>query len=450
MRLTADRWLRTFLVIFTGQAFSLLGSVAVNFALVWWLTAETGSASVLAYAAIAAMLPQALLGPVAGPLVDRWDRRIIMIVADLFIAATSLVLIALFAAGDPSVPVIVAFIAARSAGAAFHTPASQAAVPMYVPAEHLMRVSGWNYFMNSGTAMAGPVLGAFLMGIAPITVVIATDVAGALIAVTSLLLVRIPHPEQAAESGVSRGGIIAEFKEGWRALLGNRGLAQLTLVLVGVTLLYMPLNALFPLMTREHFGGGAIAASIAELAFGAGMLAGSLGIGVAAAKLSPTRLIAAGIFVLGAAVAFAGILPRTAFPAFAALCVAMGISAPLFGAPTTALFQTLIDPAKLGRVLSLYMTLSMLVAAVGLLLAGPIAEQTGVAVWFAVSGVAMFASGGLVLAPRAIQRLDAEVRAATAAAVVAEAQTADTESSITEEPSLAVSDTPGGDCPPAG
>ncbi|MDZ4178081.1 MAG: hypothetical protein U1E29_02425, partial [Coriobacteriia bacterium] len=69
-------WLRTFLIIFTSQAFSLLGSSAVNFALVWWLTAETESATILAYASIAALLPQALLGPIAGPLVDRWDRRL--------------------------------------------------------------------------------------------------------------------------------------------------------------------------------------------------------------------------------------------------------------------------------------------------------------------------------------------------------------------------------------
>jgi DHA3 family macrolide efflux protein-like MFS transporter len=191
-----DSWLRTFLIIFTGQAFSLLGSAAVNFALVWWLTVETGSATLLAYATIAAILPQALLGPIAGPLVDRWDRRRTMIGADLFIAATSVVLMAMFAYGKPTVAVVIAVIAGRSVGAAFHTPASQAAVPMYVPGEQLMRVAGWSFFLGSGVAMAGPVLGAFLMGVAPMTAVIAVDVVGAFFAVAALALVRIPHPQR--------------------------------------------------------------------------------------------------------------------------------------------------------------------------------------------------------------------------------------------------------------
>ena len=163
----ARPWYRTFLIIFAGQAFSLLGSAAVNFALVWWLTATTGSAGILAYASIAALLPQALLGLVVGPFIDRWDRRLTMIAADTFIAATSLVLLALFALGSPSTGVVIGIVALRSVGAAFHTPASQAAVPMYVPAEHLMRVAGWNYFLVSGVSMAGPVLGAFLMGVLP-------------------------------------------------------------------------------------------------------------------------------------------------------------------------------------------------------------------------------------------------------------------------------------------
>ncbi len=115
MNTRTDSWLRTFLIIFTGQAFSLLGSSAVNFSLVWWLTAETGSASILAYASIAAILPQAVLGPIAGPFVDRWDRRLTMIVADLLIAATSVWLLLAFAEGAPSVAAIMFAIGLRSA-----------------------------------------------------------------------------------------------------------------------------------------------------------------------------------------------------------------------------------------------------------------------------------------------------------------------------------------------
>lgn len=406
-----DSWLRTFLIIFTGQAFSLLGSAAVNFALVWWLTAETGSATILAYASIAAILPQALLGPIAGPFVDRWDRRLTIIVADLFVAATSIVLFVMFAAGTPPTATVIAIIAARALGAAFHTPASQAAVPMYVPTEQLMRVAGWNFFLGSGVAMAGPVLGALLIATMSMPAVFALDLAGALIAVVSLLVVRIPHPQR-PEGASSTPDFIGEFAEGWRELVQHRGLLHMALMLTVVTLLYMPINALFPLMTRAHFGGGAGAASVAELAFGAGMLAGSFAIGALSARFSGVRLVSAGILLIGAALAIAGFLPSSAFWAFLVLCVVMGISVPMFAAPLTAMFQTLIHPAKLGRVMSLYMTMSHLVAPIGLALAGPLAERTGVAAWFAISGILIAALGVPLRTIPSIRGLDAAVLAA--------------------------------------
>jgi DHA3 family macrolide efflux protein-like MFS transporter len=405
-------WQRTFALIFAGQAFSLLGSAAVNFALVWWLTVETGSAAILAYASIAAILPQGLLGPLAGPFVDRWDRRWTMIIADLFIALTSVVLIVLFALGSPSVGVVIAIIACRSLGAAFHTPASQAAVPMYVPAEQLMQVAGWNFFLGSGAAMAGPVLGAFLMGVAPMTAVIAIDVGGAVLAVASLLLVRIPHPQRKPADRPQRGFVsefAAEFVEGWRELVRIRGILWLTVIITIVTLIYMPLSALFPLMTLAHFDRGVLSASMIEVAFGAGMLVGSLATGMMAKRFSAANLIAVGICLVGLMIGVSGLLPPSAFWAFVVFCVVMGLSVPMFAAPLTALFQTLIDPAKLGRVMALYTTMGFLAAVPGLLLAGPLAEKTGVAMWFAITGALVLIAGLLPWVTPSVRRLDRAV-----------------------------------------
>jgi DHA3 family macrolide efflux protein-like MFS transporter len=335
-----------------------------------------------------------------------------MIVADLLIAATSVGLLLAFAAGTPSVAIIMIIIAIRSAGAAFHTPASQAAVPMYVPAEQLMRVAGWNFFMSSGVAMAGPVLGAFMMAATSIAAVIAVDIAGAALAVASLLMVRIPNPER-AESESGRIGFVTEFVEGWRELIRHRGLLDLTLVLAMVTLLYMPLNALFPLMTFSHFGGDAAAASYVEVAFGAGMLIGSLGIGALSQRFSGVRLIGAGILLVGITLAASGMLPASAFWVFVALCILMGLSVPLFGAPITAMFQGLIAPAKLGRVMSLYMTIAMLAAPVGLTVAGPLAERVGVAPWFAISGALIAVTGLVALWLPAVRALDAAMARVT-------------------------------------
>jgi len=162
-------------------------------------------------------------------------------------------------------------------------------------------------------------------------------------------------------------------------------------------------------MTSAHFNGDALAASAVELAFGAGMLIGSLAIGGLSARFSGVRLISAGIILIGALLGVSGLLPSSAFWLFVVLCVAMGFSPPLFGAPLMAMFQTQIDPSKLGRVMSLFMTMTMLVTPVGLLLAGPVAEKVGVAVWFAISGLLIAATGLLMWGLPAVREMDRPV-----------------------------------------
>jgi len=114
-----------FLLIFTDQAFSLFGSHLVQFVLVWWLTVTSSSASILALASIIALLPQIFLSPFAGSLVDRWNRRTVMIVADSLIALGVVVLAALYARNIAQIWHIYVLMFFRSAGGAFHWPAMQ-------------------------------------------------------------------------------------------------------------------------------------------------------------------------------------------------------------------------------------------------------------------------------------------------------------------------------------
>ena len=91
-----ENWKKTFGIIWSGQLASILSSSVVGYAIIFWMSIETGSAEVLALAAIAGMLPQSLLGPFVGVYVDRWDRKRTMILADSFIAFCTLILAVLF------------------------------------------------------------------------------------------------------------------------------------------------------------------------------------------------------------------------------------------------------------------------------------------------------------------------------------------------------------------
>src|SRR6202008_651545 len=98
--------LTSFLVLWTGQALSVLGSMAVQFALIWWLTKETRSAAVLATAALLGLLPAVALGPLIGVLVDRWDRKLVMLAADGLVAVASLALAYLYVAGGATTEIV--------------------------------------------------------------------------------------------------------------------------------------------------------------------------------------------------------------------------------------------------------------------------------------------------------------------------------------------------------
>ena len=152
-------WKLPFFTIWTGQAFSLLGSSLVGFALIWWMTDTTGSATVLATAAIIEFLPRVFVGPFAGALVDRWNRRLVMLVADSITALATAGLIYLVWAGNLQIWHIYALMLVRSTAGAFHMPAMFSSTSLMVPEDQLTRVQGLNQLLQcpgGGFADCGP------------------------------------------------------------------------------------------------------------------------------------------------------------------------------------------------------------------------------------------------------------------------------------------------------
>ncbi|MCI0521317.1 MAG: MFS transporter, partial [Chloroflexi bacterium] len=184
-------WKPRFFTIWGGQALSLVGSALVQFALVWWLTVETGSATILASASLVALLPQIFLGPFVGALVDRWNRRRIMIVADSGIALATVALMILFALERAEVWMIFVLAFVRSLGGAFHHPAMTASTSLMVPKEQLTRVAGLNQTLQGVIGIFAPPLGALLISLFPTQAILAIDIGTALLAIVPLLFILI-------------------------------------------------------------------------------------------------------------------------------------------------------------------------------------------------------------------------------------------------------------------
>src|SRR5690606_35583546 len=221
-----------------------------------WLSLETGSAEVRAFAAIAALLPQALIGPFAGVYIDRWDRKTTMIAADGFIALCTLAMSILFYFGHFELIFIYVLLGLRSVGSAFHMPAMQASVPLLAPESELLRIAGINQIIQSVSNIAGPALGALAIGLLDISQVLLLDIAGAIIAISSLLLVKIPNPEreQKIQAGVRQ--VLRDISLGIKTVTSDKGLSYMFLFSILATFCIMPVAVLFPLLTLQHFGGG--------------------------------------------------------------------------------------------------------------------------------------------------------------------------------------------------
>lgn len=323
-----NSWKRKFLFIWIGQFVSLISSSAVNFAIIIWLSLEYGSAEVLAYGAIAGMLPAAVIGPFAGVFIDRWDRKKTMMLADSFVAACTLVMSVSFYLGNESLVLIYVMLGLRSVGSAFHMPAMQAAIPMIAPEDQLLRIAGINQMIQSISSIAGPALGALAISLMSIGNVLLLDIAGAIIAVGSLLFVSIPNPDIKEKAKSSVRQVWADLKIGLQEILHNRGLSWLFLFSTIVTFCIMPVAVLFPLLTLNHFQGGKWEMSIIEMVWGIGMLIGGSLIGIFKPSWSKIVIINIMHIVLGGSLALSGYLPADAFYVFVSVTTLGGLQQP--------------------------------------------------------------------------------------------------------------------------
>lgn len=388
-----ENWKRTFAIIWSGQLFSTLSSSVVGFAVIFWLSIQTGSAEILALSTIATLLPQLLLGLFTGVYVDRWDRRKTMICADLFVALNSGLLAALFffSEGEADILYIYLLLALRSVGSAFHIPAMQASTPLLAPESQLMRIAGINQVIFSLSTIAGPAIAAVFVASMNMTLVLLMDVAGALLATISLLLVKIPNPPKSSELVPH---LKREIKEGFHALLQNNTILWLFIFIVFATFFIMPVATMFPLLTLDHFLGDAYRMSLIEIVWGVGMLAGGAIMSIKLmGNINKIILINTMYIILGITFALSGMLPQEGYWFFAALTIIGGVSAAIFHGSFMVVMQTSLDPGVMGRAFSIFDTFSMLPALVGLLLTGYIADNIGITNTFVISGSAIIIIG---------------------------------------------------------
>jgi len=369
-----ERWKARFFTIWAGQSLSLVGSVAAQFALVWWVTETTGSATVLATASLVAMAPSILLRPFIGVLVDRLSRRCVMIVADSFIALVSLWLAYLFWTGMMDIWHVYVVMLARSVGGAFHHTAMMASMTLIVPKEHYARVEGLNQIIDGGLGVLGPMLGALLLILLPLHGIMMLDFATAAFAVVPLLMFTIPQPEPIEGVTGGKRRFWEDFRIGLRYTLAWRGLLALCGLLIILNFALSPAFSLTPILVLKGFGRDEVLLGWFNSAMGLGTVLGGL---VLAAWGGFRRKI---MTTLGAVIATGGFLYLIAcapshlyYVAIAGFFLAGSMMAIANGC-LRATFRGVVHPSMQGRVGSLMGSLATAMSPIGLLIAGPVAD----------------------------------------------------------------------------
>ncbi|MCG2788188.1 MAG: MFS transporter [Anaerolineae bacterium] len=409
-------WKPRFFTIFGGQALSLFGSSLVQFALVWYLTQQTGSATILATATLVAMLPQIILGPFVGALVDRWNRRLVMMVADGLIALATLVLAGLFWFDLVQVWHIYAILLVRSTGGAFHWPAMQASTSLMVPKEQLSRVAGLQQTLFGLVSIVAPPTGAVLISLIPTQGVLMIDVVTALIAIMPLFLIAIPQPiREQTESGEHKTSYWQDVREGLAYVAAWPGLMAILLMAVFINFLLTPTGSLMPLLVTKHFGLGALEFGLTDSLFGVGMIVGGILLGVWGGfkKRIVTSLI--GIVGLGFGVILTGLAPANMFwLALVGMAVA-GFMNPITNGPLHAVIQATVKPEMQGRVMSLISSAATAMTPLSLAVAGPVSDLVGIRTWYIFGGIVCLLMGAGAFFVPAIMNVEQNHNTAEAA-----------------------------------
>jgi len=399
-------WKLPFFTIWTGQAFSLLGSALVGFALIWWMTETTGSATILATAAMFEFLPRVFVGPLAGTLVDRWNRRLVMLIADTTTALATAVLIYLVWAGSLQIWQIYLLMLVRSTAGAFHMPAMLSSTSLMVPEEQLTRVQGLNQLLQGLINIAAPVLGALLIAILPLHAVLAVDLGTAMLAVLPLLLIAIPQPEVDHSQVEKKATVWEDMRTGLRYVWDWAGLRNIVMLAVFINLISLPAITLMPLLVKNEFAGGAMEIASMQSSWAVGFLVGGILLSVWGGF--HRKILTANLAMFGTAIGLVmvGFAHNLAFEMALVGIFIAGMMNVLLNGPAFALLQTVVADDMQGRVLSLVISLANAMTPIGLLIAGPVAEKTGVSAMFIFASLMFVVSGIFTIINADIQNLE--------------------------------------------
>ncbi|MEJ2276736.1 MAG: MFS transporter [Candidatus Lokiarchaeota archaeon] len=368
----------------SGQLVSLLGSSVVQFTIVWWVTIETGDPVYLSIAAFLSSLPMVIIGPIAGVYIDRFNRKLILIISDSLQALVTFWIILLFLFNAAAVWPVILINSVRGIFQAFQVPSVRAIIPSMVPKKHLSRMNAVNYLFSGLISAVGPFLGASFLAMFKIQEILWADIITFFIALVPLIIIHIPN----VSIGEKATSFSKDFKLGIKTLKKVPALLTLLIHISIINFLGVPFFTLLTLYVKSVNSGTAINYAYVNILIYIGMIGGSL---VATIKSSWKHRVGTILFAI--LIASGGYLTAALAPIGFFLIIGIGglIRAgmiPIINTNFLTIIQTNVEKEKQGRIMAIVMAISSAVSPIGMIISGPLAKFIGIKelyIWCAIS-----------------------------------------------------------------
>jgi len=383
-QLANPKTFRNYLIFWSGQLFSLFGSMVVFFVITWWITVETGSAIILALASFLYVLPMTIFMPIAGVLADKYNRKIIIVVADSLQALATFILIILFQFNNANIWVVLIFISLRSVFQAFHLPTVNAIIPAMVPKDKLSRINGINFLFTGFVQILAPLIAAAFMVFLTINQMLWMDIFTFYLALIPLVFITIPSFNHSSQEHVviKKSSFFNEFRLGFKTLKIIPGLITMIILSMFLNFLVIPVDTLMPLFINETHGGGAGHLALTFIFFQGGMIGGALITSIKKNWRNKIKTIFICIMIALIGYMIFALSPKGSYVIISIGGVVMGINLPIINALYQTFIQTTVPADKIGRVTSIDHTLSMSISPLGTIISGPIAEMITIPILF--------------------------------------------------------------------
>lgn len=366
-----ENWLKNIILFLSSQTISLFGSSLVQYAILWHITLTTESGLMMTLYIICGFIPTFILSPVAGVWADRYNRKMLIILADGLIALSTLALAILFLLGFKAIWLLFLMAAIRAFGTGVQMPAVGAILPQIVPTDKLTKVNGINGSIQAIIMFVSPMVSAALLSFSTLEIIFFIDVITAAIAIAVLLFfLKIGVHEKAKKEQAT--SYFSDFKQGIQYIYKHEFLKTFFIFFAVFFVLMAPASFLTPLQVTRSFGDDVWRLSAIEIAFSIGMMIGGGIIASWGGFQNKVKTMGFASVMMGVCTLALGIVPL--FWIYLLFMGVFGIAMPIFSTPGTVLLQEKIEEDYLGRVFGVMGMISTSMMPLGMLIFGPIAD----------------------------------------------------------------------------